>query len=147
MQRKSVLQLATQGSCGKHVNILYFLINIIEYSSYVIWISPPPPQKKQHNNNNNNNNNNSLAGHLLGKLRTDFTGLIANPKSPGLPDTTFFARWFDHKNLYQFHQRKHAHKTGLCVGIEGWHSSVVWKNTNTWHRCLNCPIFHLKLLS
>ena len=32
----------------------------------------------------------------LGKLITEFTSPIAKPTSPGLSDTTFFARWFEH---------------------------------------------------
>ena len=31
-----------------------------------------------------------------GKLITEFTSPIAKPTSPGLSDTTFFARWFEH---------------------------------------------------
>ena len=32
----------------------------------------------------------------MGKLRTEFTSLIAKSTSPGLSDTTFFARWQRH---------------------------------------------------
>ena len=50
---------------------------------------------------------------LLGKLRTEFTSPIAKSTSPGLSDTTFFARW-------------------LCVKIEGLKMILisVYRNTD-----------------
>ena len=52
-----------------------FLISRIDYNPSVIWISPK----------------NSTCP--SGKLRTKITSPIAKSTSPGLSDTTFFARW------------------------------------------------------
>ena len=82
VQRKSVLQPAIRASCTLHVLTHKSfqlaqnpLISKIDYNPSVIWIFPK----------------NSTCP--SGKLRTKITGPIAKSTSPGLSDTTFFARW------------------------------------------------------
>ena len=82
VQRKSVSQPAIRASCSQHVlaNKSFqlapkpFLISRIDYHPTVIWIS------QKH------------STCPSGKLRTKITSPIAKSTSPGLSDTTFFAR-------------------------------------------------------
>ena len=82
VQRKSVSQPAIWASCSSHVLAHKsfqlapkpFLINRIDYHPSVIWISP------------------KNCTCPSGKLRTKITSPIAKSTSPGLSDTTFFAR-------------------------------------------------------
>ena len=84
LRGKSVLQPAIWASCRYHVLAHKsfqlapkpFLIGRIDNNPSVIWISPK----------------NSTCP--SGKLRTKNTSPMAKSTSPGLLDTTFFARWF-----------------------------------------------------
>ena len=92
VQRKSVLQPAIRASCSKHVLAHKSfqlarkpsLISRIEYNPSVIWISPQSSTCPS------------------GKLRTKITSPTAKSTSPGLSDTTFFARWSSHMRTDYF---------------------------------------------
>ena len=105
MERKSVLQTAIRASCSWHVLAHKsfqlapkpFLISRIDYNPSVIWISPKT----------------ALARGANYIVRTKITSLIAKSTSPGLLDTTFFARWtgysfisyFDWRQLLQIYKK------------------------------------------
>ena len=100
MERKSVLQTAIRASRSWHVLAHKsfqlapkpFLIGRIDYNPSVIWISPK--------------SSTCLSGKLHCFVRTKITSPIAKSTSPGLLDTTFFARWTGYSFISYFDWRQ-----------------------------------------
>ena len=85
MQRKSFLQLAIRASWSKHL--------LAQTSFQLVPKAFRRAELISHFFCYSNSSKNITCP--SGKLKTDFTSPIAKSTSPGLSDTTFFARWLD----------------------------------------------------
>ena len=83
VQRKSFLQLAIQASWSYHL----LAQTSFQLAPKTFWLAELISQFFCYSNSSKNITCPS------GKLKTEFTSLIAKSTSPGLSDTTFFAHW------------------------------------------------------
>ena len=100
MQRKSFLQLAIRASWSQHL----LAQTSFQLAPEAFWREELTSQFFCYSNSSKN------ITCPLGKLKTEFTSPIAKSTSPGLSDTTFFARWF---HLLYCPWRK----TGITCGL------------------------------